>query len=134
MTLRSFFRQFRHTNRKLPDIYYEYLRGKQSKKDLFDDWPKEAEKAQAEAQQIELGGSREEDDPARVENLISEAIGKSKKWVLLGGPPCQAYSLVGRSRIGGINDDDPRVDLYKHYLWILANHRPPLSSLKTSRD
>ncbi|MDC0218608.1 DNA cytosine methyltransferase, partial [Verrucomicrobia bacterium] len=87
-------------------------------------WPKEAAKAQAEAQQIELGGSRKEDDPARVKNLISKAIGKSKKWVLLGGPPCQAYSLVGRSRMGGINDDDPRVDLYKQYLWILANHQP----------
>tara|TARA_Y100000588_G_scaffold394294_1_gene513996 strand:- start:636 stop:2216 length:1581 start_codon:yes stop_codon:yes gene_type:complete len=124
LTLRSFFRQFRHTNRKLPGVYYEYLRGKLSKEDLFAAWPKEATKAQAEAQQIELGGSRKEDDPARVKNLISEAIGESKKWVLLGGPPCQAYSLVGRSRIGGINDDDPRVDLYKHYLWILANHQP----------
>jgi DNA (cytosine-5)-methyltransferase 1 len=124
LTLRSFFRQFRHSNRKLPGVYYEYLRGNLSKEDLFTAWPKEAKKAKAEAQQIELGGSRKEDDPARVKSLISGAVGKSKKWVLLGGPPCQAYSLVGRSRMGGIKANDPRVDLYKQYLWILANHQP----------
>ena len=124
LTLRSFFRQFRHAKVELPGEYYEHLRGNLSKEDLFAAWPKEAAKAQAESQQIELGGPRKEDDPARVKSLISKAIGKSKKWVLLGGPPCQAYSLVGRSRTGGINPNDPRVDLYKQYLWILANHQP----------
>ena len=41
LTLRSFFRQFRHTNRKLPGVYYEYLRGNLSKEDLFTAWPKD---------------------------------------------------------------------------------------------
>jgi DNA (cytosine-5)-methyltransferase 1 len=124
LTLRSFFRQFRHTNRKLPGIFYEHLRGNLSLEDLFAAWPEEAKKAKAEAQQIELGGPRKEDDPARVKKLISKAVKGAKTWVLLGGPPCQAYSVVGRSRMGGISADDRRVDLYKHYLWILANHQP----------
>jgi DNA (cytosine-5)-methyltransferase 1 len=124
LTLRSFFRQFRHSGRPLPKEYYEHLRGNLTKDDLFNAWPDEAENAYDEAQLIELGGPRKEDDPRRVNDLLKKAVGGGRPWVLLGGPPCQAYSLVGRSRMGGISADDPRVTLYKHYLWILANHKP----------
>ena len=51
-------------------------------------------------------------------------MGKSKKWVLIGGPPCQAYSIVGRARVGGIDNEDHRVYLYKEYLRIIAMHQP----------
>ncbi|MDZ7694753.1 MAG: DNA cytosine methyltransferase [Balneolaceae bacterium] len=49
-----------------------------------------------------------------------------ENWVLVGGPPCQAYSVVGRSRRGGISSDDPRVYLYREYYRILAKHNPPI--------
>ena len=46
----------------------------------------------------------------------------------IGGPPCQAYSLVGRSRRR--NDPEFATDekhfLYKEYLRILAVHQPPV--------
>jgi DNA (cytosine-5)-methyltransferase 1 len=45
---------------------------------------------------------------------------------LCGGPPCQAFSVVGRSRNGGIAEDDHRVYLYKQYLRILSVHEPPV--------
>ena len=48
-------------------------------------------------------------------------------WVLIGGPPCQAYSLVGRSRRQETvldEDKDKRVGLYKEYLRIIAEHSP----------
>ena len=41
---------------------------------------------------------------------------------MVGGPPCQAYSIVGRSRTKGINPDD-RLYLYKEYLRIIAISR-----------
>jgi DNA (cytosine-5)-methyltransferase 1 len=48
--------------------------------------------------------------------------------VLIGGPPCQAYSLAGRSRNKGIEGYDPAKDhrhqLYIEYLRILADHWP----------
>ena len=42
------------------------------------------------------------------------------------GPPCQAYSLAGRPRKfrSVVYDDDPRHELYREYLKILANVRP----------
>lgn len=48
--------------------------------------------------------------------------------VLIGGPPCQAYSLVGRSkmgnRVGFKTDGDKRHFLYRQYLAILQKFRP----------
>ena len=55
---------------------------------------------------------------------IEQAKKGKKDWVLIGGPPCQAYSLVGRSRVGGIGKDDHRVYLYKEYLRIIAMYHP----------
>jgi len=39
--------------------------------------------------------------PEVVDGWISAALGQQKNWVLIGGPPCQAYSLAGRSRLRG---------------------------------
>ncbi len=48
--------------------------------------------------------------------------------VLIGGPPCQAYSLVGRARNRGKEDYRPEEDhrhfLYKEYLQVIAEFRP----------
>ena len=48
----------------------------------------------------------------------------AKVNVLLGGPPCQAYSLVGRSRDPDRMENDGRHFLYEHYLHVLADLRP----------
>lgn len=49
-------------------------------------------------------------------------------WILLGGPPCQAYSLAGRSRNKGLDDyvpeKDERQTLYEEYLNVLAHGEP----------
>ena len=63
------------------------------------------------------------------EKRITKAIGKKNKfWVLIGGPPCQAYSVAGRVRNKGIKnyriEDDDRSTLYREYLRIIAEHKP----------
>ena len=54
----------------------------------------------------------------------------STSWVLLGGPPCQAYSVAWRSRNRGNSgyhpEDDERPFLYEEYLRIIARHWPPV--------
>ena len=51
-----------------------------------------------------------------------------KNTILIGGPPCQAYSLVGRARnrgiAGYIPEEDPKHFLYKNYIDILTRLRP----------
>ncbi len=125
LLLRSFFRQFSEGN--VPDAYYDYIRNYPSFaiEDLFKLFPKQASNAKSEAWQVELGNIPNE----FVDKRIKEAIKKETKWVLIGGPPCQAYSLVGRSRRQQISLDptiDDRVFLYKQYLRILAIHKPPI--------
>lgn len=44
--------------------------------------------------------------------------------LIIGGPPCQAYSLVGRSRDENNMSNDPRNFLYKEYAKFLKRYRP----------
>lgn len=124
LELRSFFRQF--PRGQAPDEYYAYLRKEITRDELFNRYSLEAETARAEAWCAELGSSA---FPAEeVDIRIEKALGGSKNWVLIGGPPCQAYSLVGRSRNKGIEgyvpEEDPRHFLYREYLRIISKHWP----------
>lgn len=119
LTLRAFFRQFMGN---VPDDYYAFLHGKISKADLISLFPLEYENACNEAWQKELGDG----DDAELDRRIEIALHNAKEWILIGGPPCQAYSLVGRSRTGGISSKDKRVRLYEEYLRIIARHAPPV--------
>lgn len=58
--------------------------------------------------------------------LISAALNGTDPWILVGGPPCQLYSLVGRARAGKLSgfEDDIRHVLYKEYLHIIERHKP----------
>jgi DNA (cytosine-5)-methyltransferase 1 len=118
LTLRSFLRQFPF--RELPDEYYQFLRREITIEDLYRYYPDQHREAASEAWQATLGETPEPEIDTRIEgNLAGE-----KNWVLIGGPPCQAYSLAGRSRVGGIHEGDHRVHLYKEYLRIIARHQP----------
>jgi DNA (cytosine-5)-methyltransferase 1 len=70
---------------------------------------------------------------AEIDARITTALAGEKPWVLIGGPPCQAYSVIGRSRVGGINPDDHRVHLDREYLRILAVHRPAVFVMENVR-
>jgi len=120
LQLRCFFRQFSRKN--VPDEYYSHLRGEISRHDLYNLYPSETECAFREAWWATLG----EEPPEYVDKRIRSSLNGSNSWVLIGGPPCQAYSTVGRSRLGGINPEDPRVYLYREYLRIIACHTPPV--------
>lgn len=124
LELRALYRQFAGGN--VPKEYYDYLQGKLSRDDLFGQYQKEALHAKNEAWLAELG--REDRDV--VKTRIEQSLNGEKTWVLIGGPPCQAYSLVGRSRMIGENrgkyEQDPRHFLYREYLQILADHQPPV--------
>lgn len=124
LELRAFFREFQVG--EAPDDYYEYLAGRIERKELFTRYPKQVERAQKEAWLAALGD--EETPNSEIDERIRAALGRARNWVLIGGPPCQAYSLVGRSRRKNDEEfaDDEKHYLYKEYLRILAVHRPPV--------
>jgi DNA (cytosine-5)-methyltransferase 1 len=122
LELRAFFRQFPHG--RAPNSYYQHVRGLLTRAELYNEYPKAATAAMSEAWNIELGNI----DVIEVRKRIQTLLRDSEKWVLIGGPPCQAYSNMGRSRNKGkenyVAEDDPRQYLYVEYLQILADHRP----------
>jgi len=125
LTLRSFVRQFDPAN--IPDEYYSLIRGELTDvEDLYKLYPEQASAAKHEAWRIEVGDSAKH---KLIDKRIKDGLKGEKNFVLIGGPPCQAYSLVGRSRRQqkeGLDESDPRVYLYREYYRILAVHRPPV--------
>ena len=61
----------------------------------------------------------------KVDDLLAT---KKKKQVdvIIGGPPCQAYSLVGRKRNEPKKDNDERIYLYKLYARFLRKYKPEI--------
>lgn len=125
LQLRSFIRQFSSP----PPEYYKLLADTSSPlgkrvNDLFNLYPDESENAVFEAWNAELGKK----GASRVRERIVDVLNKTEPWVLIGGPPCQAYSIAGRSRNKGksnyIADKDEKQFLYLEYLQIIAEHRP----------
>lgn len=122
LRLRAFFRQFPPGH--APSSYYDYVAGRAETP-----WTAATEAewriAGDEARQLTLG---EPEHDGFLHARIREATRKDEPWVLIGGPPCQAYSLVGRARNLGIKgytpENDHRHFLYTHYLQILSDRRP----------
>ena len=122
LTLRHFFRMF-HPD-MLPDAYYEYIAGWICKDDLISQFPVQWKEAQSSSLRISLGS----ENHLHVKSVIERRLKTQKKWALVGGPPCQAYSLVGRSRMMNSPEfeRDERHYLYREYLRIIIDHKPPV--------
>ncbi|MBW1673098.1 MAG: DNA cytosine methyltransferase, partial [Deltaproteobacteria bacterium] len=125
LELRAFFRAF---GVNVPEDYYLFLKGEISREELFRRHEEEAKAVAKQAWLAELGSA--EFPPEYVDRRIREALAGQDIWALIGGPPCQAYSTVGRSRMRGADpaayEADHRHFLYREFLRILAVHRPPV--------
>lgn len=122
LLLRSFFRQFPPS--EVPDEYYAVLRGEKSLEDLRSRFRKDFSRAETEAWNAELG----KEPWGEVSDRIRSVLKGADNWVLIGGPPCQPYSVVGRSRVKGLKNHRPHNDhrhtLYREYLRIIREHWP----------
>lgn len=59
-------------------------------------------------------------DPSVKESIIEKAI-KSNVEIVCGGPPCQGFSHAGKRFI-----DDPRNELFKHFIDVVAGVNPKI--------
>jgi DNA (cytosine-5)-methyltransferase 1 len=126
LRLRATFRALRMEAGGTPRSYRDLLAGRMSLADFYarPDVEGHGKEAAEEVRHFELGErTRDESDAVIRERLKS---GGGDDWVLIGGPPCQAYSLAGRSRRVGdpsFKDDHKHV-LYREYLNIIAKFAP----------
>ena len=121
LCLRAFYRQFDSP----PKEYFQYLNGEITRKALFDYYPENFKAAESESWHHELKLSDLDEVKTRAKKALSDF--ETKEFVMIGGPPCQAYSIAGRARMQSTRedfDDDPRHYLYRHYLRMVAHLKP----------
>lgn len=58
--------------------------------------------------------------------IIDSRLIDEKVDIVIGGPPCQAYSVAGRARDPKGMLDDPRNHLYKYYVEFLKRYKPKM--------
>jgi DNA (cytosine-5)-methyltransferase 1 len=112
--------------------YNKYFREEISRETLFQRFPEIADDIEASVIEKKFGERRYIDIICAIRNAL-KLQGVDKVNVLLGGPPCQAYSLVGRSRDPNRMENDGRHFLYEHYLCVLEDLKPDFLSWKTFR-
>ncbi|WP_232365048.1 DNA cytosine methyltransferase [Salinimonas marina] len=135
LTLRAFYRLLKATGSKeAVNDYFNYVGGsptlnksKISKEQLICKYSDLWEEACAETlyEPTALG---EDNDKIKARLLELKNQYQDEPWVVIGGPPCQAYSLVGRARNKGIEgytaETDNRHFLYREYLSVLSIMQP----------
>lgn len=124
LRLRAFYRLLKSKKPDSLQDYYDYCHG-HTKHPYSNVTSTLWEEAGEEARCITLGSK---DGDTELDNVLRTRLDTSRPWVLIGGPPCQAYSLAGRSRnlgnAGYTPENDPRHFLYKEYLRIIKERHP----------
>lgn len=127
LRLRAFYRALKKNNPAALDDYYYYCETGGVSQPWTSNSAKEWQHADREARQIKLGSP---EGNAELDRILESSLDTSKPWVLIGGPPCQAYSIVGRARNKGNAqykaEDDHRHFLYREYLRIIQSKRPAI--------
>jgi len=130
LRLRAFLRKFEDG---FPDAYYRFINGHSHEPNWEELAPAKWREATDETRCLELS-----DDEA-VRGFLDERIEQIRShWgdrtVLIGGPPCQAYSVVGRVRNHGKPRYDPNKDdrnlLYREYIDVLSKLRPAVAVME----
>lgn len=109
------FHHFQNSNNLSP--YYKYLRAEISRNQLWDSIP----------QELLQSVINEEITDNTIEGIflkIDRQLNSRKVDVIVGGPPCQAYSLVGRSRDPNRMHGDKRNFLFRYYAKFLVRYKP----------
>lgn len=98
--------------------YYDYLLGNIERSDFIKKYGNE------EISKSVLNIGIGEENNTEIFNKIDLLKDGNEVDLVVGGPPCQAYSLVGRSRDKNNMKDDPRNHLYKEYGKFLERYKP----------
>lgn len=101
------------------DIYTSYLKGEFKRNELYSFVPQRLLDAVIN---LPIGG---ESNP-HIHKTIDKQLEHKEVDLIIGGPPCQAYSLVGRARSANGMRGDHRNYLYVHYAKFLEKYHPKM--------
>ncbi|WP_306485265.1 DNA cytosine methyltransferase [Anaerococcus sp.] len=103
-------------NNKL-ELYNDYLNKKISFNDLLNFVP---ENVISDVLNLEIN----DDNMGYIFNFIDDRIDGKSLDGIIGGPPCQAYSTIGRGKNKLKKEKDERIYLYEYYVEILEKYQP----------
>lgn len=114
---RTAFHYLKENNRV--NEYNDYLKGKITRDDLWSRIPSHLIKSV-------INKEISPETLPSIFEIIDNELGKKKVDLVIGGPPCQAYSIAGRARDPKGMVDDPRNHLYKYYVEFLIRYNPKM--------
>lgn len=100
-------------------IYEQYLRGEISRDKLYSHVP---DKELLSVINASVGGKTTK----QIFQAIDKLKGKRRIDLIVGGPPCQAYSYIGRAALKSKAKNDERNFLYKEYGKFLKKYKPKM--------
>ncbi|MES2448603.1 MAG: DNA (cytosine-5-)-methyltransferase [Bacteroidota bacterium] len=101
------------------ETYISYLKGEITREQLYKSVPKKVLDAIINLPIGELNNQK-------IQDQIYSCIEGREVDLIIGGPPCQAYSLVGRSRSKTKMEGDPRNYLFIQYAEYLEKYKPKM--------
>lgn len=102
------------------ELYYNYLEGKiKSKEELWKEVP-------SNLINTVINKEISKKTLPDIFEIIDNELQDKEVDLIIGGPPCQAYSIVGRARDPKKMEEDPRNHLYKHYVEFLEKYNPKM--------
>jgi len=104
------------------DIYRNYLRNQITREELFQFVPQDLLDSVINK---EISDETAKDIFEKIDDIIQQNQ-IDRVNVIIGGPPCQAYSLVGRAKDKDNMENDPRNYLYKQYVKFLRKYNPDM--------
>lgn len=104
------------------DIYEKYQKNQLRREELYNQVPEDLLKTVINS---EIGEESIQDIFNKIDDIIEkESI--QELDLIIGGPPCQAYSLVGRAVSSDKMTTDPRNFLYIQYVKFLQHYKPKM--------
>lgn len=101
------------------DLYISYLKGEINRQELYGFIPSELLSSV-----INLSIGQENNNA--IHHILQNHLDNNEVDLIIGGPPCQAYSLAGRGRSEDGMKNDPRNYLYIQYCNYLERYQPKL--------
>lgn len=115
LTTRLVFQHLKET--KTESKYLDYLQGKIDRKTFWDELSPELRRSV-------IHEEISENSIHRIYSQIDKQLGGNQVDLIIGGPPCQAYSLIGRSRDPKRMVGDARNYLFRFYSSFLRRYKP----------
>lgn len=104
-------------DQNMEEQYAEYLKGDIGRSELYEQVPKKLI-------QSVINAEITKETLSDIFDQIDSLLGSQKLDLIIGGPPCQAYSIVGRARSPDKMKGDKRNYLYVLYAEFLKRYEP----------